>query len=95
MVWYSTRSPKCIRHQNILCAPLESRLRQDDLRCVWGLSDAEPRGKLTKAQFFKSCKLVALRQNGNTLNPKQLGKSNHSHNVNYSAPIFKTPNILI
>ena len=41
-----------------------SGLSRPDLGQIWGEADEAPRGKLTKPQFMKAVKLVALRQSG-------------------------------
>ena len=42
-----------------------SGLSQADLKTIWGLSDTvAPKGKLSKDEFFRAAKLVALQQAG-------------------------------
>ena len=42
-----------------------SGLSQADLKTIWGLSDTvPPKGKLSKDEFFRAAKLVALQQAG-------------------------------
>lgn len=50
-----------------------SGLPQRDLKKVWGLSDTvAPKGKLSKPEFFRACKFVAIRQSGGELAPASL-----------------------
>ena len=47
-------------------------LPKEDLKVIWGLADDAPLGKLTKAQFFKAVKLIAVRQGGGELSDNSI-----------------------